>query len=319
MPSCVHICLLDLLILGVSLSNFFVISSKPQLHVLSLFPGGERSGLDIAAQMAANDINDATDILTDYEFILHINNTNPNDPKQDNKAMAERFLYHHIYEGPAIPILVGTYFSSESEILCESSALWDITQISYGAVSPRLSDRNRCPTFYRTIYSSVQQNLLRVKLLKHFGWDRVAIVAQNDLLFTAVSDNLRRLLEAENITVVASELFLNDASGTMRYIKEKDARIIIGLFYEPQARMALCEAYKQGIYGGRYAWIIRSIGFENPDFLYEQDPAITCTGPDLAKAAEGAITTTWKLTTDSTATMPTGKVLSNEMLIHYYR
>ncbi len=64
--------ILSTYVIGISTA----VGSKQKVHILSLFPGGWRSGLNIAAQMAAKDINDAKDILTDYEFILHVNNTN---------------------------------------------------------------------------------------------------------------------------------------------------------------------------------------------------------------------------------------------------
>ncbi len=34
------------------------------------------------------------------------------------------------------------------------------------------------------------------------------------------------------------------------------ARIIIGNFYENKARVIFCEAYKQGMFGAKYVWII---------------------------------------------------------------
>ena len=33
-------------------------------------------------------------------------------------------------------------------------------------------------------------------------------------------------------------------------------RIIVGNFYENKARVIFCEAYKQKMYGAKYAWII---------------------------------------------------------------
>ncbi len=31
-------------------------------------------------------------------------------------------------------------------------------------------------------------------------------------------------------------------------------RIIVGNFYEEQARRVFCQAYKEGMYGGKYVW-----------------------------------------------------------------
>ena len=60
-------------------------------------------------------------------------------------------------------------------------------QMSYGAVTPILSDRERCPTFYRIVQSAAQQNVPRLRILQMFGWNRVAIIRHSNVLFTAVS------------------------------------------------------------------------------------------------------------------------------------
>ena len=41
------------------------------------------------------------------------------------------------------------------------------------------------------------------------------------------------------------------------YLQQKQgARIIIGNFYETRARQVFCQAYKEGMYGEKYVWII---------------------------------------------------------------
>lgn len=60
-------------------------------------------------------------------------------------------------------------------------------QLCYGASSPALSDRNRFPTLFRTHPSATVHNPTRIKLMKKFGWTRVAILQQAEEVFISVS------------------------------------------------------------------------------------------------------------------------------------
>lgn len=60
-------------------------------------------------------------------------------------------------------------------------------QLCYGASSPALSDRKRFPTLFRTHPSATVHNPTRIKLMKKFGWSRVAILQQAEEVFISVS------------------------------------------------------------------------------------------------------------------------------------
>lgn len=62
-----------------------------------------------------------------------------------------------------------------------------VLQLCYGASSPALSDRNRFPTLFRTHPSATVHNPTRIKLMKKFGWTRVAILQQAEEVFISVS------------------------------------------------------------------------------------------------------------------------------------
>lgn len=59
-------------------------------------------------------------------------------------------------------------------------------QLCYGASSPALSDRSRFPTLFRTHPSATVHNPTRIKLMKKFGWSRVAILQQAEEVFISV-------------------------------------------------------------------------------------------------------------------------------------
>lgn len=51
-------------------------------------------------------------------------------------------------------------------------------------------------------------------------------------------------LDAMELEVVETQSFVNDVSESLKKLKEKDVRIILGNFNEHFARRVFCEAYK---------------------------------------------------------------------------
>ncbi|XP_071485072.1 gamma-aminobutyric acid type B receptor subunit 2-like [Diadema antillarum] len=278
-----------------------------EVHMMAMYPGGSWIGLEIAGEIAVEEVNSHPDYLAGYTIVLHVNHTNPMTPTAPNPGLAANLFYENIYSGPPKPFLIGGFYSENCVILCDTSKHWNVIEISYGASSPALSDREECPYFYRTPQSAAQQNVPRVQLIQMYGWDRVAIIRFSNVLFTATMEDLRSLLLANNISIVANELFDEDPSYAMRYIKEKDARIIIGLFWEPQARKVFCEAYKLGMYGERYAWILRGVGYQDPEFLLREDTSISCDAQQLIDSSRGTIITNWVFISDYEGPTISGK------------
>ncbi|XP_015472192.1 gamma-aminobutyric acid type B receptor subunit 1-like, partial [Parus major] len=71
--------------------------------------------------------------------------------------------------------------------------------------------------------------------------------------------------------------------------QRQDARIIVGLFYETEARKVFCEVYKEKLYGKKYVWFL--IGWYADNWFRIKDPAINCTEAEMAEAVEGHVTT----------------------------
>lgn len=59
-------------------------------------------------------------------------------------------------------------------------------QISNGATSATLSNRQLYPYFYRTPLSDVAYNVVRQQLFGMFNWDKIAIIYQTLSLFQTV-------------------------------------------------------------------------------------------------------------------------------------
>jgi hypothetical protein len=56
---------------------------------------------------------------------------------------------------------------------------WLYLQISHATESPLLSDREKYPTFLRMLITDMSHNAVRVALIRHFNWTRVAILYED--------------------------------------------------------------------------------------------------------------------------------------------
>ncbi|XP_033636721.1 gamma-aminobutyric acid type B receptor subunit 1-like [Asterias rubens] len=288
-------------------------AAKIPLPIMMINPGGSWIGIDRAMELARDDVNRQDGILDDYELQLVANYSNPMKPQLPNTGNAEYVLYSHIYDGPGkpMPFLLGSFYSEECEVLCQTTGQFDIIQIGNGAVSPSLSDRTQCKTYYRTVQSASQQNVPRLRLIQMYGWDKVAILRYSNVLFSSVMDSLRSMLNENNITIVANEMFEDSPASYVGYLKEKDARIIIGLFWDTEGRKVFCEAYKQGLYGPRYVWILRGVGYFSPGWVTLEDPLVSCTAEEMIKATEGVIITNWQFIPAAQEVSITGRTPSD--------
>ena len=60
-------------------------------------------------------------------------------------------------------------------------------QISYASSSPTLSERSRFRSFFRNTYNMKIIAPAFRSAVAHFNWTRIAIITQNEGLFTGVS------------------------------------------------------------------------------------------------------------------------------------
>ena len=72
--------------------------------------------------------------------------------------------------------------------------------------------------------------------------------------------------------------------------KKQDARIIVGVFYEDQARKVFCQAFKEGIIFPKYIWLI--IGWYSENwYLKGDEDEISCSKKEMEIAVYGHIST----------------------------
>ncbi|XP_011340881.1 uncharacterized protein LOC105281380 [Ooceraea biroi] len=206
-----------------------------------------------AAKLAVDRVNEL-DILKHFRLRLIYNDT-----KCDSGVAVDRF-FHALYstrKKHLMPFLLGTACSEVTETLAKIVPYWNVIQVSFGSTAPALSDSNEFPLFVRTVAPDSSHNPARIALIKHFGWDTVTALSQTGDMYSLAVNDLVTELEQANITCTATITFAeNDYKEQLRTLKELDTRIIIGSFSSRLAQRVFCEAWKLGMHGGDYAWIL---------------------------------------------------------------
>ncbi|KAJ8273817.1 hypothetical protein GJAV_G00105840 [Gymnothorax javanicus] len=261
-------------------------TGKKKLYIGALFPmsGGWPGGQACrpSAQMALDLVNNRTDILPDYELEL-IGYDSKCDPGE-----ATRLLYDLLYTEP-IKIVLMPGCSSVSTLVAEAARMWNLIVLSYGSSSPALSNRQRFPTFFRTHPSATLHNPTRVQLFQKWKWTKIATIQQTTEVFTSTLDDLEQRVKEAGIEISVRQSFLTDPAVAVKNLKRQDARIIVGLFYETEARKVFCEVFKEKLYGKKYVWFL--IGWYADNWFKTQDPSISCSVENMTEAVEGHVTT----------------------------
>ncbi|XP_022235584.1 gamma-aminobutyric acid type B receptor subunit 2-like [Limulus polyphemus] len=145
------------------------------------------------------------------------------------------------------------------------------------------------PNFFQVIPSENAFNSAQVALLKHFNWSRVGTLYQSTPRYALPHSKLLSDLESAKIEIAAQQGFVDELESAISKLKEKDVRIILGKFEEQWASKVFCEAYKVGLYGKKYQWII--VGMYDYDWWKKHSDNLTCNQSQLGEAMEGYLAT----------------------------
>ncbi|XP_020784223.2 extracellular calcium-sensing receptor-like [Boleophthalmus pectinirostris] len=141
---------------------------------------------------------------------------------------------------------------------------FSIPVISHFATCACLTNRKNYPTFYRTIPSDYYQSTAMAKLIKHFGWTWIGVVAVNNYYgLNGVASFVQSAQEYE-ICIEYSEAFSSSdppelLQKIVQVIKHATSRVILAFTSHREIKMLAEELYKQNITGlqwvGSEAWI----------------------------------------------------------------
>ncbi|XP_038073128.1 uncharacterized protein LOC119741448 isoform X2 [Patiria miniata] len=246
-------------------------------------PGGGLDASDalVGVEMALEHINSGLNVLAGYELRMVWN-----DSKCD-AGLGTRLFFDQIRLPPQKLMLIGPACSTTAQAVAQTSFYWNLITMSYSAGSSALSNRVVFPYFYRTYMPDAMLNRARIRLIKEFGWQRVATIHENQDLFSLAINDMINLLKAENITLISSESFDEDPTNQVANLKALDARIIIVNMYESKARRVMCEAARQGMTGPGYVWFL--LGWLSYNWWKLDDPTVKkCTTAEYKSAVESS-------------------------------
>ncbi|XP_077989812.1 gamma-aminobutyric acid type B receptor subunit 1-like [Glandiceps talaboti] len=286
---------LQISLLLIYLNNVNLTLATTDLHLLGLFPmtgfwpGGQ--GQRPAIQLGIEHVNKDPTLLPNYRIVMEPSSDEDADT-WCNGGRGTDVMYKELYDISTTKIMVlGAGCSIVTQPTAQASHHWNLLQLSYSSASPKLSDRSLFPKFFRVFPAEKVLNVVKYDMLKYFGWTNVGTLHQTvDLFSLAMADFLDHA-EDNGINIITSESFANDPAVQVSNLKKQGARIIIGNFYENKARQVFCQAYKEGMYGAKYVWIIT--GWYSSEWWREedQDGSHDCTLEQLEVAVSGYFTT----------------------------
>eukprot|EP00731_Ephydatia_muelleri_P029051 Em0020g695a len=143
------------------------------------------TGLDLTLELLNNDSR----LLPGYFLNTSIADT------RCSGTDASRGLFEQIIQPPTKIMIVEADCSVSSAPIATLAPYWNLVQISAVSTSPQLEDNVTYPTFLRTVASDSNIVMGITSLMLHFGWSRMAVLVQQEAIFTTVLSRLRDTLE----------------------------------------------------------------------------------------------------------------------------
>ncbi|CAM1321031.1 GABBR2 (predicted) [Pycnogonum litorale] len=196
-------------------------------------------------------------------------------------------LFDMVFNTPTKVILFGDACTTVTDPIAKTAKVWHLAQLSYADTHPMFV-KDKFPNFYRVVPSENEFNPARLKLLKHFNWTRVGILYQNEPRYELPSSKLVSDLDEAGIEIAIQVGLVGEMTDQVDKMKDTDVRIILGTFDEDWARRVFCRAYKIGMYGRKYQWILRSI-YSKRWWMYRGASGITCTPSQMSQVLQGYI------------------------------
>ncbi|XP_027052498.1 atrial natriuretic peptide receptor 1-like [Pocillopora damicornis] len=153
--------------------------------------------------------------------------------------------------------------------VCEYISLlagkWNLPVISWGCMSAHLSNRNTFPTFVRTVGPYTKMEKLLKRLMEHFNWKRVAIIASTDDIWQIAANLVKIELLKHKINVAHFHSFIPGRLHILesRIVRHADlirraakrAMIFILLCDGGDIREIMLNFLDLGLLNGNYAFI----------------------------------------------------------------
>ncbi|XP_075330717.1 extracellular calcium-sensing receptor-like [Odontesthes bonariensis] len=189
----------------------------------------------------------------------------------------EQFLLQANCSGiPPVLGVVGDSYSTFSIAMSNVLGLFKMPIVSYFSTCSCLSDRQRFPSFFRTIPSDAFQVRAMIQILKHFGWTWVGLLVSDDDygLHVAQSFQSDLVTSGGGCLAYAEVLPWDSDPGELRrivhLIKTSTARVVMVFSHEIQLIQLMEEVMRQNVTGQQWisseAWTSATV-LQTPHFM----------------------------------------------------
>uniref|UniRef100_A0A667X698 G-protein coupled receptors family 3 profile domain-containing protein n=1 Tax=Myripristis murdjan TaxID=586833 RepID=A0A667X698_9TELE len=156
---------------------------------------------------------------------------------------------------PPVLGVVGESSSTRSIAISAVLGLYRVPMVSYFATCSCLSDRQRFPSFFRTIPSDAFQVRAILQILKRFGWTWVGLlISDNDYGLNAARSLQSDLAQSGGgclayLEVLPRSYDTAEHRRIVNVMKKSTARVVIGFAHENQMIHVIEEVVKQNVTG----------------------------------------------------------------------
>nr|XP_046246197.1 extracellular calcium-sensing receptor-like [Scatophagus argus] len=177
---------------------------------------------------------------------------------------------------PPVVGIVGDSSSTRSIAISSVLGLYRVPMVSYFATCSCLSDRQKFPSFFRTIPSDAFQVRAMIQILKHFGWTWVGLlISDDDYGFHAARSFQSDLAQSGRGCLAYLEVLPwdNDQDEIKRIVdvmKKSTARVVIVFAHESYVISIVDEVVRQNVTGLQWlaseAWTAATV-LHTPHFM----------------------------------------------------
>ncbi|RDD37871.1 Gamma-aminobutyric acid type B receptor subunit 2 [Trichoplax sp. H2] len=223
--------------------------------------------------MAVVDINKNDSILPGFKLNLEYA-----DSKMNEGTALKNFI-DAVSHPPTKVAVIGPFITSANQYIASITKYWNLIQMGYATSDLSLANRKKYPNYYRTSITEDSYVLAQIALFKHFSWKKIAIVYASSGSYPGVATLIQQQLSKANIEILVMESFDSKQTIAINGIKEKDTRIIVVVGNIHNTSPLLCEAYKAGIYGYQYVWLM--VGKYDNNWWSREPLYSNCTAEEL--------------------------------------
>ncbi|KAL3991755.1 UL16 binding protein [Sarotherodon galilaeus] len=190
----------------------------------------------------------------------------------------EQIILHNTCVGkPPVLAIVGETSSTRSIAISSVLGLYRVPMVSYFATCSCLSDRQKYPSFFRTIPSDAFQVRAMIQILKHFGWTWAGLLITDDDygLHAARSLQSELSLSGEGCLAYVEVLPWDKDTDELRRIvdvmKKSTARVVIAFVHLSHMINLMEEVAKQNVTGLQWlaseGWTATGAVLQTPKFM----------------------------------------------------